>query len=95
MKKQEFIKTLERMVEFYSNYENLFPGEYMVSAVERWAKGHPTKTRQTEFLKQFPNAQKDVKGLINICPGKLQVDFSCGPCDCDECRRAYWGKEIE
>ena len=47
MKKQEFIKTLERMIEFYLNYENLFPGEYMESAVERWAKGHPTKTRQT------------------------------------------------
>ena len=96
MKKQEFIKTLERMVEFYSTHENFFLAGYMESAVERWAKVHSTKTRQTEFLKLYPNAQKDVKGLINICPRKLQVGFSCEPYnDCDECRKTFWSKEIE
>lgn len=30
--------------------------EETVSKVEQWAKGHPVKTRQSEFLKMFPNA---------------------------------------
>ena len=27
-----------------------------VSKVEQWAKDHPVKTRQSEFLRMFPNA---------------------------------------
>lgn len=97
MKKQEFIKTLERMVEFYSSHENLLPAGYMESAIERWAKGHPVKTRQTEFLKQFPRAEFDDAGNINFCPHK--IDSAYGDCKCYErcpdCRRAYWSEEIE
>ena len=96
MERQEFIKTLGKMVEFYSSQENVLPAGYIESAVERWAKVHPVKTRQTEFLKLYPNAQKDAEGLINICPRKLQETFSCEPYnDCNECLKSYWSKEIE
>lgn len=30
--------------------------EKTISKVEQWAKDHPVKTRQSEFLKKFPNA---------------------------------------
>lgn len=97
MEKQEFIETLERMVKFYSSLADFSPAGYMESAVERWAKVHPTKTRQTEFLKQFPRAVLDDAGSINFCP--LKIDSAYGDCKCYEhcsnCRRAYWSKEIE
>ena len=96
MAKQEFIETLERMVEFYSIHENFSPAGYIESAVERWAKVHPTKTRQTEFLKLYPRAALDDAGNINFCP--ILIDSAYGDCKCYErcsdCRRAYWSKEI-
>ena len=42
--------------------------EKTVKAVEEWAAAHPAKTRQSEFLKQWPNAELDREGLIIICP---------------------------
>ena len=37
-----------------------------------WCKEHPVKTRQSEFLKMFPNA-KIINGAVAICPKKLKV----------------------
>lgn len=39
--------------------------EETVSKVEQWAKDNPVKTRQSEFLKMFPNA-KTMGGVIAI-----------------------------
>ena len=47
--------------------------EETISKVEQWAKDHPVKTRQSEFLKMFPNAASffrkihdtHVKGLVS------------------------------
>nr|DAO56766.1 MAG TPA: hypothetical protein [Caudoviricetes sp.] len=78
-----------------------------VSIVEQWAKEHPIKTRQSEFLKMFPNAQKSSNGVLDICPRKFEPekyksatpDKVCINCDtvhwCDECCRDFWLKEIE
>lgn len=80
-----------------------------VSIVEQWAKEHPVKTRQSEFLKMFPNAQKSLNGVLDICPRKFEPekyksatpDKVCvnGNADdeyhCDECCRDFWLKEIE
>ena len=80
-----------------------------VSIVEQWAKEHPAKTRQSEFLKMFPNAQKSLNGVLDICPRKFEPkkyksatpDKVCvnGNADdeyhCDECCRDFWLKEIE
>ena len=89
---------------------NLHPMAYgkFVETVEQWVKEHPVKTRQSEFLKMFPNAQKSLNGVLDICPRKFEPekyksatpDKVCvnGNADdeyhCDECCRDFWLKEI-
>lgn len=72
-----------------------------VLAVEQWSKEHPVKTRQSEFLKQWPDA-KLYKGVLGICPAKLSplCRDKTGQCTknvgfCPDCRRDFWLKEIE
>ena len=43
------------------------PSEDIVSSVEQWAKDHPLKTRQSEFLKMFPGASVS-DGTLDIQP---------------------------
>lgn len=69
--------------------------EKAVDIVERWSADHPKKTRQSEFLKMFPNT-KVSNGVISICP--KHIDSECGAnCneDCTKCRQNYWFAEIE
>lgn len=69
--------------------------EKAVEIVERWSADHPKKTRQSEFLKMFPNT-KVSNGVISICP--KHIDSECGAnCneDCTKCRQNYWFAEIE
>ena len=69
-----------------------------VAIVEQWAKDHPVKTRQSEFLKMFPNAS------INRSDGILCIDpcvIDCTQKDnkkycnmtCTACRKDYWNEE--
>ena len=75
----------------------------IVDRVEQWAKEHPVKTRQSEFLKQWPDAEIGGDGLPSIAPCQLDVRFIHGesPEDCEErgvcgkCRRDFWLKEIK
>lgn len=66
-----------------------------VAAVEQWANEHPRKTRQSEFLKQWPNA-KAGNGVL-FCPKNVDTKFQC--CitvkRCDDCRREFWMQEVE
>ena len=75
----------------------------IVEMVEQWAKAHPVKTRQSEFLKQWPDAEISDDGLPAIAPCQLNVELlqcesqddceergACGKCRCD-----FWLKEIE
>ena len=73
--------------------------EETVSKVEQWAKDHPVKTRQSEFLKMFPNAP------INRSDGILCIDpcaIDCTQKDnkkycnmtCTACRKDYWNEEV-
>lgn len=77
-----------------------------VLAVEQWAKEHPAKTRQSEFLKMFPNARIESDGMPSICP--IVVDKRCHNKDddalfclvrdeeeCRKCRRDFWLAEIQ
>ena len=74
-----------------------------VEMVEQWAKEHPIKTRQSEFLKLFPEASVLGGGYLNICPAQLSSecrDKKTGGCydprmDCGKCKRDFWLKEIE
>lgn len=69
--------------------------EEAVAAVEQWAKEHPRKTRQLEFLKVFPNADV-VDGLL-FCPRSVDRAYicKCARKECGECRREFWMQEVE
>lgn len=65
--------------------------------------GKKAETRQSEFLKLFPNARIAVDGCIGgICPSDLDTEFVCPmqkrgsdyAC-CPECRRVYWHAEVK
>ena len=76
-----------------------------VAVVEKWAAEHPVKTRQSEFLKNYPYAYK--LDTIQICPSMVDYDlFESGTYNCrsakfehsevcHECMRNYWLKEME
>lgn len=88
-----------------NNIFDLHPMAYrkFVEMIEQWTKEHPAKTRQSEFLKQWPDAEIFEGRYLNICPALIskeyrdeetnecnQPEFSCG-----KCKRDFWLKEIE
>lgn len=70
--------------------------EEMISKVEQWAKEHPVKTRQSEFLKMFQNAAIDEDdGILCINPFAIDVSIGCtSGKGCDDCYRKYWLTEV-
>ena len=70
-----------------------------VQIVEKWAKEHPVKTRQSEFLKMFPNASVGYNGTLVICPSqadtKAVTECVRSERNCDKCKRDFWLKEIK
>ena len=74
--------------------------EEVAREVEEWASAHPRKTRQSVFLKQYPNAVLDKDGVLRICPpcvgGDIPEKYKC-ICltDCSACRREFWMQEVE
>lgn len=70
-----------------------------ISILEQWAKEHPVKTRQSEFLKKFPKAD-----LTRLLPCVIEKDkramrcakYSCfsNPNYCGMCRDDYWNEEV-
>lgn len=71
--------------------------EETISKVEQWAKEHPIKTRQSEFLKMFPNAMiNESDGVLCITPCKIEgKSIGCqNGKSCGECRREYWLTEV-
>ena len=110
----EYVKQRERMCDYYVNCCDCPAGKYercaslneipnLVPIVEQWAKEHPVKTRQSEFLKMFPDAKISDDGLPSIAPCQFDVGLIHGKsqndCEsrglCDKCRRDFWLKEIE
>ena len=75
----------------------------IVEKIEQWAKKHPAKTRQSEFLKQWPDAEISDDGLPAVAPCQLDVELlqceSQEDCEnrgvCGKCRCDFWLKEIE
>lgn len=70
--------------------------ESLVKAVEAWAAEHPRKTRQSEFLKQCPNASVSEDGVL-FCPKTVNTAYFCYCKDkeCADCRREFWMQEVE
>ena len=63
-----------------------------------WSKEHSKKTRQSEFLKMFPNARIDDNGTLLICPRHVDVTAidsrrCLGSPTCTECLKEYWLSE--
>ena len=110
----EYVKQRDRMCDYYVNCGDCPAGNYegcaslneipnMVPIVEQWAKEHPVKTRQSEFLKQWPDAEIGDDGYPSVAPCQLYKDMEekdengvcCKNCGCGICRRDFWLKEIE
>ena len=110
----EYVQQRDRMCDDYvncgdcpaSNYDvcsslNAIPKMFPI--VEQWVKAHPEKTRQSEFLKMWPDAEIGDDGLPSIAPCQLNVELlqceSQDDCEergvCGKCRCDFWLKEIE
>lgn len=70
--------------------------EEAVAIAEQWAAAHPVKTRQSEFLKHYPDAQID-SGCLNACPMDIFGDMgiNCNKQTCYECKKEFWLTEVE
>lgn len=92
----EFFKTVKRLCGQGCAKCPVCKIEEMVSKVEQWAKEHPIKTRQSEFLKMFPNADL-CRDVINILPCSVEKGMSkcCSDKRCEECRKDYWLTEVD
>ena len=107
----EFLDKVDRLSKRGSTEEKMRYNDYRtagdnvgaVKFVERWAAEHPIKTRQSEFLKQWPEAALTKDGAIAICPLVISAAYrdENGACNkgqsdtCAECRKAFWSAEVE
>ncbi len=107
----EYVKQRKRMCDYYVNCGGCPADDYewcsslheipnLVPIVEKWAKEHPVKTRQSEFLKQWPDAEIGSDGLPTVAPCQLNIELlQCESQEdrgvCNKCRRGFWLKEIE
>lgn len=107
----EFIKAIKQMLSAGANnstvqkYISAYKKndcEGMVKAAEQWAAKHPVKTRQSEFLKQWPEADVDENGVLQTCPALISASHrdQTGGCatlsnKCENCRKAFWLAEVE
>lgn len=81
---------------------NIESVQKMVQIVEQWAKDNPVKTRQSEFLKMFPNAYLEtITRLLPCSLDRTLKPFRCAKygylsitCRCDRCRDDYWNEEV-
>lgn len=108
----EFIKAIKQMlstgannsaIQKYISAQKKNDYEGMVEAAEQWAAEHPIKTRQSEFLKQWPEAAISKDGAIAICPLAISAAYrhGNGACNkdnsdtCADCKREFWSAEVE
>lgn len=72
-----------------------------IKAVGDWSKEHPIKTRQSEFLKLFPNARKHGynTSLLEIRPCDIDAEWGEIHCElsntCTDCRKDYWSEDVK
>ena len=69
----------------------------IVRTIEQWAKDNPIKTRQSEFLKIFPNVQIQ-DDVIQVCPKAISCNYrskeNCYEINCCDCKRKFWLTEM-
>lgn len=74
--------------------------DFAIETVQKWNDEHPIKTRQSEFLKMFPNARIRHHNsdclVLDICPALLDKRLSCEESiSCAICQKDYWLEVIE
>lgn len=71
--------------------------EETVAIVEKWAKEHPERTRQSVFLERYPNAPVEADGVLEVHPCEIDktVDYDACQISCAECRKRYWLAPVE
>lgn len=71
--------------------------EHAVQIVKEYMDAHPSKTRQSELLKIFPNIELS-SGVIPITPCIMDPTIKPERCDsytsCDDCIKEYWTEEV-
>lgn len=90
-------KAIDKLKGFYLEKDRTkLDFEIMIAEAEKWAKEHPIKTRQSEFLKMFPNAFVE-DGVLSIPPCNVDrtVKGSCAKKTCSDCHREFWLKVVE
>ena len=72
--------------------------EEAVAVVQKWAEQRPANTRQSKFLKIYPNAAMN-DGAIKLCPQDLNTKINCRATSerisCNTCRKDYWLQEVK
>lgn len=71
--------------------------EKYVAIVEKWSAEHPVKTKMSELLKIFPNAERLDENVLDICPELVDTNYhNCSNFNrCDKCKEDYWSGEID
>ena len=70
--------------------------EKTVTVLQKWSDEHPRKTRQSEFLKMYPNAMLCEGEYLNIAPCPLDRNIRKGCSEsCINCHREYWLAAVE
>lgn len=90
--------TIDCAIQKYISAQKKNDYEGMVEAAAQWAAEHPIKTRQSEFLKQWPEAEvDDTYGCLTLDPCKFypKMRKECVGKLCSECREAFWLAEVE
>lgn len=95
----EFIKAIKQRAGTRLGYFRIDAAtdpEALVQDMEQWVLEHPRKTRQSEFLKQWPNA-RIFEGALVISPCSMDARIDNNACDgkCTECKRKFWMQEVE
>lgn len=104
----EYAKELDRMCKYYLNTDSKCDKcplkgldcneptsitQKHITGVQTWSDFYPIKTRQSEFLKMFPNA--NLHELYPCYLNNIPTAMVCGNKSCDDCRKKYWMEEIE
>ena len=98
----KFVETLQRKIKNENRDEIIIrttdDANLFVDLVEEWSKDHPLKTRQSVFLKQWPNAITN-NDVIDILPCNIDQSLydnqRCNVEDCSKCKCEFWMKEVD
>ena len=102
----KFVETLQRKIKNENRDEIIIrttdDANLFVDLVEEWSREHPIKTRQSVFLKQYPEAEIGSNGVVALCPMSISANHrdSNGECNypervCKDCKREFWSQEVE